>query len=138
MANRNFVLLEGYLGADPVVRYTAGNTKVANVRMATSYSYKDNKGEWQKHTSWHALVFYDYNADAAETYKKGENIHIEGHIQDREFAPKGESKARTVKEIIVERSHVIERSRVSRDDDDAGQGEPPGDGDEGGGDDWPT
>jgi single-strand DNA-binding protein len=130
-------MLEGYLGADPVIRYTAGNTKVANVRMATSYSYQDNKGKWQKHTSWHSLVFYDYNADAAETYKKGENIHIEGRIEDREFTPKGETKARTVKEIIVERSHVIERSRVRHDDDEAGTSAPLSDSEEGGGDGWP-
>jgi single-strand DNA-binding protein len=138
MANRNFVLLAGFLGADPVIRYTAGGTKVANVRMATSYTFTDKAGEKKKHTTWHALVFYDYLADEAETYKKGENIHIEGHIQDREFTPKGESKARTVKEIIIERSHVIPRSRIAHDDDAPEGSEPHDDDSEGGDDGWPT
>ncbi len=107
---RNFVLLQGYIGTDAVVRYTGTGTKVANVRLATSYHYADGKGIEQQSTTWHSLVFYGAQADAGETFVIGDNVHIEGHIQDREFTPATGSK-RTVKEIIVDRCHIIAATR---------------------------
>ncbi len=46
MASVNKVILVGNLGADPEVRYMSNGEAVANVRLATTESWKDkNSGE---------------------------------------------------------------------------------------------
>lgn len=109
--NRNFVLLEGFLGADPEMRTLPSGSRVANARIATNYVY-EKAGKKTQVTSWHALVFYNHLAEEAVTWKKGENVHVEGMIQDRQFTPTGETKPKRVKEIIVESCHLIAPSRA--------------------------
>ena len=54
MASVNKVILIGNLGADPEVRYMTNGDAVANVRLATTESWKDkNSGEKKELTEWH-------------------------------------------------------------------------------------
>jgi single-stranded DNA-binding protein len=61
---------------------------------------------------WHKLVFYGAIADAAETFSKGDNIHVDGALQIREFTPKDGHK-RVVYEVIVRSAFVIAPPRNS-------------------------
>ena len=82
----NKVILVGNLGRDPEVRSTQDGTKVANLSLATSESWKDkNSGERREKTEWHRVaIFNERLVDVAEKYlKKGSKVYIEGQLQTR-------------------------------------------------------
>ena len=84
----NKVILVGNLGADPEIRYTQSGKKIANLRMATSESWKDRQsGERREKTEWHRVVIFNEGlANITEQYlKKGAKIYVEGQLQTRKW-----------------------------------------------------
>ena len=69
----NKVILIGNLGADPEVRSFQNGGRVANLRLATTESWKDrNTGERQERTEWHRVKLFGKLAEIAGEYlKKG-------------------------------------------------------------------
>ncbi len=56
----NKVILVGNLGRDPEIRTTNDGTKVANLSLATSESWRDrNSGERRERTEWHRVVIFN-------------------------------------------------------------------------------
>jgi single-strand DNA-binding protein len=85
----NKVILIGNLGSDPEVKYLDGNKVVANIRLATSESYKDKDGQKITQTEWHSLELWDELAKFSEKYlKKGREIYIEGKIKTDQWQDK--------------------------------------------------
>lgn len=101
MANlRNSVQLIGRVGKDPEVRTFDSGKKQALFSIATSDSYKNQKGEKIEETQWHNLVIWGKLADIAGQYvKKGSEVAVEGKLIHRAYEVKGEKKYIT--EIIV-------------------------------------
>ncbi len=84
----NKVILVGNLGADPEIRRTQDGRPIANLRLATSDSWKDKTtGERREKTEWHRVVIFNENlCRIAEQYlKKGSKIYIEGALQTRKW-----------------------------------------------------
>ena len=84
----NKVILVGNLGADPEIRRTQDGRPVANLRVATSKSWKDKTtGERREKTEWHRVVIFNENlCRIAEQYlKKGSKVFIEGQLQTRKW-----------------------------------------------------
>ena len=101
----NKVILIGNLGRDPEVRHAQDGTKIVNLNIATSESWKDRtSGERKEKTEWHrVVVFNDRVADVAERYlKKGSKVYIEGALQTRKWTDQsGAEKYST--EIVISR-----------------------------------
>ncbi|WP_375704649.1 single-stranded DNA-binding protein, partial [Bartonella sp. AD328YNZD] len=73
----NKVILIGNLGADPEIRRLNSGDQVANLRIATSESWRDrNTNERKERTEWHSIVIFNENlVKVAEQYlKKGSKI----------------------------------------------------------------
>jgi single-strand DNA-binding protein len=104
---KNRIEVAGYLAAKPEVRYLPSGTPVANARLGESYTFKDGQGKSQKHTNWHSLSFYGDLSSVAAAFDKGDNLFVEGSIEQRQFAPKNDGVKRTVHEIIVRSCHLI-------------------------------
>jgi len=84
----NKVILIGNLGADPEIRRTQDGRPIANLRLATSESWKDKTtGERREKTEWHRVVIFNENlCRIAEQYlKKGSKVFIEGALQTRKW-----------------------------------------------------
>jgi single-strand DNA-binding protein len=84
----NKVILIGNLGADPEIRRTQDGRPIANLRLATSESWKDKtSGERREKTEWHRVVIFNENlCRIAEQYlKKGSKVYIEGALQTRKW-----------------------------------------------------
>ena len=65
----NKVILVGNLGQKPEMRYTATQTAVANLSIATTESWKNKEtGEPDSKTEWHKVVFFGNLAEIAEKY----------------------------------------------------------------------
>ena len=86
----NKVILIGNLGQKPEMRYTATNSAVANLSIATTESWKDREsGEMRDKTEWHKVVFFGKPAETIEKYlDKGSKIYVEGKLQTRKWQDK--------------------------------------------------
>jgi single-strand DNA-binding protein len=104
---RNRLEVVGYLAAKPAQRYLPSGTPVANVRLGESYRYQDGDGKPQQHTNWHNLSFYGDLSRVATTFEKGDNIFVEGTIEQRQFTPKGDGVQRIVHEVVVRNCYLI-------------------------------
>ncbi|MBK1644449.1 single-stranded DNA-binding protein [Thiocapsa imhoffii] len=103
MAGVNKVILIGNLGADPEVRYMPSGDAVANVRIATSETWKDkNTGEKQERTEWHQVVFFGKLAEIVKQYlHKGSKIYVEGKLRTRKWQGQ-DGQDRYTTEIVVD------------------------------------
>jgi len=84
----NKVILVGNLGADPEIRRTQDGRPIANLRVATSESWRDrNTGERRERTEWHRVVIFSEGlCKIAEQYlRKGSKVYIEGQLQTRKW-----------------------------------------------------
>jgi single-strand DNA-binding protein len=83
----NKVILVGNLGADPEVRYSAGGSAIASLRIATSESWMDKQsGERQERTEWHRVKMFGRLAEIAGEYlKKGRQVYIEGSLRTDKY-----------------------------------------------------
>ena len=106
----NRVEIAGHLVKRPELRYLPSGTPVANARLGQTYRFQDSSQQWQERTNWHSLSFYGDLSRIALTFEKGENVFVEGSIEQREFTPKDGSK-RVVNEIIVRQCHLIAQPR---------------------------
>ena len=108
MASVNKVILVGNLGADPEVRYMSNGEAVANVRLATTESWKDkNSGEKREVTEWHRVVFYRKLAEIVGQYlKKGSSVYVEGRLQTRKYTDK-DGVERYATDIIAESMQML-------------------------------
>ena len=87
----NKVSLIGNLGRDPEIHRTEGGKIVANMRLATSESWKDkDTGERKEQVEWHSVVIFNENlARIVEQYsRKGSKLYVEGSLRTRKWTDK--------------------------------------------------
>jgi single-strand DNA-binding protein len=73
------VMLIGYLGRDPEVKYSQQGTAVAQFSVATTERWKDKGGELQEHTEWFAVKTFGRRAEiVGENLRKGSRVYLEG------------------------------------------------------------
>ena len=99
----NKVILIGNLGKDPEIRSLGSGERVANLRIATTESWRDKaSGERKEKTEWHSVVIFNENIiRVAEQYlKKGSSVYVEGALQTRKWQDK-DGQDRYSTEIVV-------------------------------------
>ncbi len=101
----NKVILVGNLGRDPEIRSLQDGTKVANLSVATSETWRDREsGERRERTEWHRVViFNDRLADVVEKYlRKGSKVYLEGQLQTRKWTGQ-DGQDRYTTEVVLQR-----------------------------------
>ena len=99
----NKVILIGNLGRDPEIRSFDNGGKVANLRIATSETWKDKQtGERRERTEWHSVAIFNTGlVTVAENYlKKGSKVYIEGQLETRKWQDQ-EGKDRYSTEVVL-------------------------------------
>jgi single-strand DNA-binding protein len=105
----NKVILIGNVGQDPETRTLENGSKVGRFSLATSESYKDKDGNWQKSTEWHNVVVWRELAERAQAnVKKGSSVFIEGKISYRKYTDK-EGNERTVTDIVCSTLRLLDK-----------------------------
>jgi single-strand DNA-binding protein len=104
----NKVILVGNLGADPETRAMPSGTTVANIRIATSESWRDKQsGEQQERTEWHRVALFGRLGEiAAEYLKKGSQVYIEGSLRTRKWQDK-QGNERYSTEIVANEMQML-------------------------------
>jgi single-strand DNA-binding protein len=77
-------------------------TTVANIRVATTESWKDRQsGDQQERTEWHNIALFGRTAEvAAEYLRKGSQVYIEGRLRTRKWQDK-QGNDRYTTEIVA-------------------------------------
>jgi len=100
-ALRNKVQLIGHVGNDPEIKNFETGKKLANLTLATSEVYKNDKGEKVEETQWHKVVAWGNTAEVIEKYVgKGKEIAVEGKLVHRSYDDKNGEK-RYFTEVVV-------------------------------------
>lgn len=104
---RNRIQLIGHLGKDPEVKIFESGKSLARLTIATSESYKNQKGELVKNTTWHNVIAWNKTAEMMKKYlKKGNEVLLQGKLSHRSWEDQnGETKYIT--EIIVNEFMLI-------------------------------
>ena len=105
----NKVILIGNLGADPETKSMPSGTSVANLRIATSESFKDKQtNEWQERTEWHTVAMFGRLAEIAGEYlRKGSKVYIEGRLRTRKWQDK-QGNDRYSTEIVANEMQMLD------------------------------
>ena len=114
MKGLNKVTLIGNLGKAPEISTLDGNINVAKFTLATSESYKDEKGETHTTTEWHNIVMWRTMADLAVKYlQKGSLVYIEGKLKTRHYDDKQGNK-KYVTEIIADNFLMLDKKETAK------------------------
>jgi single-strand DNA-binding protein len=93
MASFNKIVIVGYLGRDPEIRYTPDGTAVCNFSIATSEKKKDRGGDMQEQTTWFRVTVWRNQAEAVHKYlTKGRQVYVEGRLRQEEFTDRDGNK----------------------------------------------
>jgi single-strand DNA-binding protein len=101
----NKVILVGNLGRDPEIRSTNDGTRIANLNLATSESWRDRvSGERKERTEWHRVVIFNERlVEIAEKYlRKGSKLYVEGALQTRKWTDQ-QGAERYSTEVVLQR-----------------------------------
>jgi single-strand DNA-binding protein len=99
----NKVILIGNLGADPEIRHTQDGRPIANLRVATSDSWRDKAtGERRERTEWHRVVIFNEGlCRIAEQYlRKGSKVYLEGQLQTRKWEDQSGQERYTTEVVL--------------------------------------
>jgi single-strand DNA-binding protein len=105
----NKVILVGNLGADPEIRRTQDGRPIANLRLATSETWRDKgTGERRERTEWHRVViFSEPLCKVVEQYvKKGAKLYIEGQLQTRKWQDQ-QGQERYSTEVVLQGYNAV-------------------------------
>jgi single-strand DNA-binding protein len=76
------VIVAGYLGRDPELRYTGDGTPVANFSMATTRRFSRQDGTSREETIWFRVTVWRRQAEICNQYlQKGRAVLVEGELK---------------------------------------------------------
>ncbi len=105
----NKVMIIGYLGRDPELRYTQTGSPVATLNIATDESYTDRDGNKVERTEWHRVVVFQRAAENCSQYlSKGSLVFVEGKLQTRKWQDQ-QGQDRYSTEIKADRVQFLDR-----------------------------
>ncbi len=104
----NKVMLIGYLGADPELKYFTDGNAFSKIRLATNASWRNNKtGKKESHTEWHQICFFNRLAEiVSEHCSKGSKIYVEGSLRTRKWTGKNNNEYFTT-EVIGKQMQLL-------------------------------
>lgn len=106
----NRVQLKGNLAADPDIRHTHTGKPIANLRVATTETWKDNTtGEKREKTEFHTVVvFNEHMAKFAESLRKGMKVSVEGKLQTRKWTDQSGQDRYTTEVVVQSFEHSLD------------------------------
>ncbi len=126
----NKVMIIGYLGRDPEMRYTPSNRPVTSFSVATTRTWTSSEGERREETEWFNVVSWGTLAEICKTHlSKNQQVYIEGRLQTRGWEDETGKKHFRTELVANEMILLGERRREGHHhEDDMHFSDPDGDG----------
>ena len=103
MSGVNKVILLGFIGKDPELRYLPNGSAVCNFSIATSETWKDSDGEKKDRTEWHNITAFGKLAEICGEYlNKGKQVFVMGKLQTDSWKDKDGNQRSATKVILSE------------------------------------
>jgi single-strand DNA-binding protein len=103
----NKILLIGYLGRDPDMRYTPSGKPVTAFSVAVSRGWTTSTGERRESTEWFNIVAWGNLAEVCNQYlRKGSRVYIEGRLQTRNWEEQGQRRSRM--EVVANEMVILD------------------------------
>ena len=97
----NKVMIIGYLGRDPEMRYTSSGKPVTTFSVAANRSWSSASGERHEETEWFTVVAWGNLAEICKQHlSKGNQVYVEGRLQTRRWEDT-EGKKHAAVEIVA-------------------------------------
>ena len=75
------IIIVGYLGSDPEMRYTPSGQAVTNFSVATSNKFTASDGQLVDETTWFRVSVWGRQAETTNQYlRKGSRVLVEGRM----------------------------------------------------------
>ena len=107
--NFNQLTIIGNVGKNAETKQLPNGTPVTKFSVATTRSWKDEKGEWKDRTQWHNVVAYGQGfAQIAPRLAKGAHVFVQGELTTREYdrtiqVPSGKKTIeQVIQQLVVE------------------------------------
>ena len=101
MASFNKIIIVGYLGRDPEIRYTPQGDAVCNFSVATTERRKNQFDDYEDQTTWFRVTVWRRQAELANQYlHKGKQVYIEGKLRQAEYTDR-DGNRRTTLEVTA-------------------------------------
>lgn len=126
MRGVNKVIIIGYLGQDPEIKYTAGGAAVVTISVATNEKWKDKaSGEDKEHTEWHRIQAWGKLAEIIGQYcRKGGQVYICGKLKTHKWKDANDNDRYTT-EIIASEMQLLGNRSDDTQQKEAGSATPP-------------
>lgn len=112
--NINIAMLCGRITRKPEMRTTPSGTSIASFSVATNTVYKDKSGAKKEETDFHNAKAFGKTAEIiCEYFDKGDEIFVQGRIQNSNYEKDGHKVYRT--DIIVDKFQFGQKSKKNRD-----------------------
>ena len=97
----NKMMIIGYLGRDPEMRYTSSGKAVTTFSVATNRTWSSSSGERHEETEWFTVVAWGTLAEICKQHlAKGSQVYVEGRLQTRRWEDT-EGKKHAAVEIVA-------------------------------------
>lgn len=84
--NFNQLTIIGFIGKNAETKQLPNGTPVTKFSVATTRSWKDDKGEWKDKTQWHTVAAFGQGfAQLALRLTKGAHVFVQGELTTREY-----------------------------------------------------
>ena len=106
----NKVMIIGYLGRDPEMRYTSSGKPVTSFSVATNRTWSSSSGERHEETEWFTVVAWGTLAEICKQHlAKGAQVYIEGRLQTRRWEDTDGKKHASVEIVASEMIQLGEK-----------------------------
>lgn len=107
MEQLNKIEIRGIIGSVYVKDF--GNTKVANISVATDYCYTTKDGSAVIETTWHYVTAWEgRDIQNLNQLKKGSFLHVIGRLRNRKYTT-ADGTERIAYDIVANKVEQIER-----------------------------
>ena len=105
----NKIIVVGYLGNDPEMRYTPSGQSVTSFRIASSRRYTTSSGERRDETEWFTATAWGKLGETCNQFlTKGRQVYLEGRLRSRSYEGR-DGQTRFVNEINLTDVHFLGR-----------------------------
>jgi single-strand DNA-binding protein len=113
----NKVIIIGYVGRDPEMRYTPSGRAVTSFSVATTRTWVSTEGERREETEWFNVVAWGNLAEICKQHlTKSQQVYVEGRLQTRGWEDEqGKKHFRT--ELVANEMILLGERRSSQDID---------------------
>jgi single-strand DNA-binding protein len=107
----NKVMVIGYVGRDPEMRYTPSGKPVTSFSVGATRSWASAEGERCEETEWFNVVAWGNLAEICKQYlSKGRHVYVEGRLQTRSWDDQ-EGKKRFRTELVAREMIMLDSPR---------------------------